>query len=244
MCGFLKLFAVKRIASIDKAHGGYENYSKFLILLNQHGFPVGGFGADFSLGQSMPFSTRLSLIDRIRAGSPSHGWYDFVEIYDPLILTWLRREGIQSADAEDIRQEVMTTVLREILSFQHSGRPGAFRAWLLRITTNRMRRFWRTRRRQAERRNIERVMDELIDEQSDLRRRWEAQHDKYMLEYLLSILSSRFSEKSMAAFRLISLESKPIREVADDLGMTIGAARVAQHRVLKALKKIGQGLID
>ena len=91
---------------------------------------------------------------------------------------------------------------------------------------------------------VGRLADELMDEKSDLRKRWEHEHDKYMLEHLLDILSHRFNKKSIQAFRRISLEELPAKQVANDLEMTLGAARVAQHRVLQALKKIGKGLID
>ena len=39
-------------------------------------------------------------------------------------------------------------------------------------------------------------------------------------------------------------EQQSAEEVATDLGMTLGAARVAQHRVLRALKESGDGLVD
>ena len=73
---------------------------------------------------------------------------------------------------------------------------------------------------------------------------WNAEHDRYVLEVLLSKVSERLSEKSVTVFRRIVLDQEAAEEVAADLGMTLGAARVAQHRVTKALKESGDGLID
>ena len=51
--------------------------------------------------------------------------------------------------ADDVVQEVLTTVVQELPGFRNARQQGAFRAWLRRIAVNRMRTFWRGRRRHA-----------------------------------------------------------------------------------------------
>ena len=58
----------------------------------------------------MPDSTRLSLLTRLRESQSGDSWEEFAQVYDGLILHWLSCNGVQPSDAEDIRQEVMTTV--------------------------------------------------------------------------------------------------------------------------------------
>ena len=48
----------------------------------------------------------------------------------------------------------------------------------------------------------------------------------------------------MTAFRRLVIDEEDAATVAAELEMTVGAARVAQHRVLKALKESGSGLLD
>ena len=43
---------------------------------------------------------------------------------------------LQAADADDLTQQVLTVVVRKLPAFRHSGRPGAFRAWLRAITVS------------------------------------------------------------------------------------------------------------
>lgn len=195
----------------------------------------------------MSEATRITLLDRVRQTQSGDSWDEFVAVYDALILAWLRQQAITDADADDIRQEVMQTVVQEIGRFDHNGRRGAFRNWLRRITANRMRRLWQKRQRRpgdSTGADIGDLANQLEDDASRLTHVWEADHDRFVLNRLLGMLTGRFSQKSLAAFRRLAIGQEDAERVARDLGMTIGAARVAQHRVLRALKELGEGLID
>lgn len=194
-------------------------------------------------------ATRITLLERVRQTQTGDSWAEFASVYDALIFAWLRRQSIGDADALDIRQEVMQTVIQEIGRFDHNGRPGAFRNWLRQITANRMRRLWQQRQRRAATSgsggaDLAALADQLDDDSSRLTHVWDADHDRFVLNRLLGLLAGRFSPKSLAAFRRLAISQEPPDAVAADLGMTIGAARVAQHRVLKALKELGEGLVD
>jgi len=190
--------------------------------------------------------TRITLLNRLRDTTGGSAWAEFAQVYDALILNWLQQQQVQDADAEDVRQEVMATVFKEIEGFEHNGRPGAFRNWLRKITSNRLHRVWQKRDRRGvkDAANLSQLGEELADDTSRLTLIWEKQHNRYVIRHLLGELSKRFSNNSIAAFRRITLEEESAKLVAEDLEMTLGAVRVAQHRVLKALKEIGAGLID
>lgn len=191
--------------------------------------------------------TRITLLERVRTTQTGEAWTEFAAVYDTLIAAWLRQQAIPDADADDIRQEVMQTVVREISQFEHNGRPGAFRAWLRKITANRMRRLWRQRdRRPADHAGVDasELANQLDDDSSRLSHVWDAEHDRFVLNRLLGMLQGRFSPSSLTAFRRIAIGQEDAQQVADDLGMTLGAARVAQHRVLKALKELAEGLVE
>lgn len=189
--------------------------------------------------------TRQSLLERVRNTSAGESWNEFVQIYDGLILNWLRKQGVSYNDAEDVRQEIMAAVCQEIAKFQHNGRKGAFRSWLRIITSNRMQRLWQKRKSEGEVSNqLERLASELEDNSSRLTLTWDQQHDLYLLESFLEQLSERFSQQSIEIFRRVGLKQESAQAVADDLGISIGTVRVAQHRVIQALKKLGQGLLE
>src|SRR5262249_56592076 len=86
--------------------------------------------------------TSLSLLERVKTGSDPD-WDRLVAVYQPLIFNWLRRQGLPHHTAEELTQDVLLVVLRELSTFAHPGRPGAFRGWLRAITANRGRAHWR-----------------------------------------------------------------------------------------------------
>lgn len=189
-------------------------------------------------------NTRLTLLDRVREADTDDSWREFLAVYEGLVFDWLRKQNVSAEDAEDIRQEVMATVFEKIGSFEHNGRAGAFRNWLRKITAHRLRRTWRTQKGQGVTTNLAELAEELADDRSRLTLIWDAAHNRYVVQHLLQTISRRFSETSITAFQRVVLREEPAQQVADSLGMSLGAVRVAQHRVLRALKELGQGLVD
>lgn len=190
--------------------------------------------------------TRLTLLERVRDTTDGESWHEFAQVYDNLVMTWLRAHRVQPHDADDVRQEVLSAVYQQIGTFQHNGNPGAFRNWLRKITSNRLHRLWQKRGSRAAERgpDLSEMADQLADPDSPLAASWDREHNRYVVEFLLDQIADRFSPQSMQVFERIALNEEPAQEVADDLGMTLGAARVAQHRVLKALRELGKGWID
>ena len=80
--------------------------------------------------------TSATLLERLNDRSDSGAWRRLVDLYSPLIKAWLRHHGVSASDAEDLTQDVLGVVVREVARFQHNGRPGAFRTWLRTITIN------------------------------------------------------------------------------------------------------------
>ena len=70
--------------------------------------------------------TSLSLLARVQQSPQADSWHDLVQLYTPLIRSWLIHYQVQDADADDLTQEVLTTVSQEIARFDHNHRTGAF----------------------------------------------------------------------------------------------------------------------
>jgi RNA polymerase sigma-70 factor (ECF subfamily) len=191
--------------------------------------------------------TPISLLERLRLGPNSAAWGRLVELYTPLVRGWLHRYGIQSADADDLLQDVLATLLRELPQFRHDLRRGAFRRWLRNVVINRLRAFWRARKsvlQSPDQADPESVLDRLEDPHSDLSRRWDEEHDRHVVRRLLELLEPEFEPSTWQAFRLFALEGLATQEVAARLNLSINAVRIAKHRVLARFRSEIDGLLD
>ncbi|MEM9826466.1 MAG: RNA polymerase sigma factor [Planctomycetota bacterium] len=192
--------------------------------------------------------TRLSLIDELRSSDPAtDAWREFVEVYESWIARWLERQGVAAADADDIRQEVLMVVLRRISSFEHNGKTGAFRSWLRKITVNRTRRVWQ-RKRQEQRRvspvDLSNLADELADDSSRLTAIWDEEHDRFVVARLFESLRKEFRSDHLQAVRELIVSQEPVEQVSKRFSLSIGAVRVAQHRIFSRLRQRVLQLVD
>ena len=82
--------------------------------------------------------TRTSLLLRVRDPANSEGWSEFVALYEPLLLSYVRHRGMAEHDARDVVQEVFATLVRTMPNFELDRSRGRFRTWLWRVTHNAM----------------------------------------------------------------------------------------------------------
>lgn len=190
--------------------------------------------------------TSISLLDRARADA-GEGWDRLARIYEPLLRGWLARFEVLGADGDDLLQDVLLVVSRELPRFEHSGRTGAFRSWLRTILVHRVRDFWRSRQyRPAPTGGSSWALklEQLVDESSDASREWNLEHDRFVMARLTEQLRPRFEEKTWQAFQRQMFDGQRADVVARELEMPLNSVYVARSRVLAALRREASGLVD
>ena len=191
--------------------------------------------------------TSLSLLDRIRETSDAQSWDRLVALYAPLLKRWVLRYEVQDSDADDVVQDVLTVVTRDLPKFQHNERPGAFRSWLRAILVNRVREFWRSRKYRpvaTGTSSIDERLNELQDETSELSQIWNQEHDQFVLKKLMRSIQSQFEPKTWLAFRRQVVDGQKPEKVAQELQLSVSGVYTAKSRVLSALRRESEGLID
>ena len=190
--------------------------------------------------------TRHSLLFRAQTGQ-EEAWKDLTDLYRPLILSWLNRQGVPARDLEDLSQEVLLSVVKQLPSFQHSGHRGAFRAWLRTIVCRRTADYWRAMDADTQARGgsgATAALQQIADPDSELNRQWDEEHDRYVVHCLLDLVDEEFEPVTLQAFRRLALDGVSGAETAQELGLSVAAVYVAKSRVLARIRQEAEGLID
>jgi RNA polymerase sigma-70 factor (ECF subfamily) len=190
--------------------------------------------------------TSVSLLDRLKvAPADASEWKRFESMYRPLIRCWIGRIPGLGDEIDDVVQDVLMVFIREIPRFDRQ-REGSFRAWLRRVTVNRVRASRRQRGQQpaALGDQTEGVLDRMADSNSDLAKKLDAEHDKHICDALLSAVRPDFNQSTWNAFQQFVVEGRRAADVARELGLTENSVVKAKARVLTRLRQEAGGLLE
>jgi RNA polymerase sigma-70 factor (ECF subfamily) len=191
--------------------------------------------------------TPVSLLERLSHSPQDADWRRLVGIYAPLLRGWLERYWLQPSDGDDLVQDVLAVLVRDLPAFRHSGRPGAFRRWLRTILLHRVQHFLRSRKTQPAARgdaDFRRALDQLAEPDSALSLQWDREHDEHVVARLLEQIRPDFEGPTWQAFQRYALDERPAAAVAEELGLTVNAVCIAKSRVLSRLRVEARGLLE
>jgi RNA polymerase sigma factor (sigma-70 family) len=183
--------------------------------------------------------TNVSLLCRVRDSSDQNAWAEFVELYTPMVFGYLRKSGVQYADAADLAQDVLVSVNQHIGRFEYNPEIGRFRGWLQTITRNKLRTFIQSRKRKATASGDSGVMQMLQQIESDVEsddERWEKQYRTSKMDWAMNRVRPSVQPNTWRAFWATSIEGQKTEVVAKELDMTTGAVYLAKSRVLARIR--------
>lgn len=181
--------------------------------------------------------TQTSLLRRVRDPADRDSWGEFVALYEPLLLSYVRKKGLRDHDAHDVVQAIFISLFRALPTFSLDHGRGRFRTWLWQITSNAVNDFLRKRRR------IDRVEDEKRQQFDEAPTpepdpEWLATHRKRLLEFAMQQVKSQTAPKTWACFELHLLKGKPGSEVAEALELTANTVYVNASRVMGRIRDL------
>lgn len=185
-------------------------------------------------------STKAYVLAQVKDPRNERGWRDFAEIYEPLIYRYARLRRLTHEDAQEIVQECLTLLVQQMPEYEYSHKKGRFKAWLRRITNNRINDMFKKRRpalgtpedfQKAQDR--ERSADDLWEEQ------WQRKHLRYLLRQILN----QVSEKTRRAFELHVVSGWSVEEVSEVLNISADQVYAAKSRITQRLRKRFEDLV-
>src|SRR5438093_186111 len=78
--------------------------------------------------------TRTSLLVRLKDWQDEAGWRDFFDTYWTLIYGVALQSGLNHSEAQDVVQETLIAVAKQMPAFKYDRSLGSFKGWLLNMT--------------------------------------------------------------------------------------------------------------
>lgn len=187
-------------------------------------------------------ATSRSLLAGVRRGD-EEAWHRLVDLYSSHVLSWCRRDGVREEDLPDVFQEVFHTVARKIHLFRKERQSDTFRGWLRTISRHKACDLHRRRvvephavggsDLQHRLGNLPAADAEASVDESD---EGERRQENVLFWQGLEQIRGAFKDSTWRAFWRTAVDGQPPQEVAEELGMSPGAVRVAKSRVLQRLR--------
>jgi RNA polymerase sigma-70 factor (ECF subfamily) len=198
--------------------------------------------------QSPSLATRRSLLSRLKQSNAQESWQEFFNTYWRLIYTAALKAGLIDAEAQDVVQETVLTVVRKIKSFRYDPTVGSFKGWLLTIVRWRIADQFRKRQRQLHSRKVlgqaatdtsqtatlERIPDPA---KINLELLWEEEWERTLFAAALLRVKRQANARHYQMFDLYAMKHWPVQKVAHTLGVTTGQVRLAKHRITALMRR-------
>lgn len=181
--------------------------------------------------------TSVSLLARLHERPrDQHAWSAFVTRYGGLIQRWCRGWGLQESDAQDVTQNVLLELSRQMQLQQYRG-DGRFRGWLRTIAYRAWCDYAKRQRRPgggSGESGVVRVLNS-IEAREDFLTAVERECDRELLEIAMQRVKARVQPHTWEAFRLMTFEGLSGADTAARLQMKTGSVFVAKSRVDRML---------
>lgn len=180
--------------------------------------------------------TRASLLIRLHNPQDERAWQDFLEIYQPAILEMARAKGLQASDAQDVLQDVLSSVVKKVETWDHDESKGSFRGWLATITRNLVIDYFRQRNRRPASLDPQ---DSAIDSahRAPEETQFDLQQRRQLFRWAAQRCRGSFTESTWLAFWRTAVEHQAVADVASELKLTSGAVYIARSRVMAKLRE-------
>jgi RNA polymerase sigma-70 factor (ECF subfamily) len=189
--------------------------------------------------------TRYSLLSRLQNWDDQQSWKTFFDTYWRLIYSIALKSGLTEAEAQDVVQETIICVAKDINKFKRDRKLGSFKGWLRNLTRWRIADQLRKRKPNALGEDAASNGDISVVDLAEipdpagagLESLWEAEWQSNLMEAALERVRRRVKEEHYQIFDLNVIRQWPASKVAKILEVNIAQVYLAKHRVLALLKR-------
>jgi RNA polymerase sigma-70 factor (ECF subfamily) len=192
-----------------------------------------------------PIPTRYTLLSRLENWDDQDSWKDFFDTYWRLIYSVAIKSGLSETEAQDVVQETIISVAKDIHKFKRDRALGSFKGWLRNVTRWRIADQLRKRTRgraeedtkagdEGPRLEVADIADPAGDGAESV---WEEEWQANLLGAALEKIKHIVKEEHYQIFDLYVIKQWPAQKVARALRTNIGLVYLVKYRVSALLKK-------
>jgi RNA polymerase sigma-70 factor (ECF subfamily) len=189
--------------------------------------------------------THLSVVYGAQADD-ADAWEALVRAYSRRVYRWCRQDGLQAADAANVVQDVLRAVATSIGDFRRDRAGDSFRAWLRRITQNKIRDHFRRETRQiahaaggtdAYEQLANYADDEASPAQADDARQ-AAEGAPRLDPAICSQVRNEYSPRDWRLFWRVVVDGQSAAEAGAEFGASANAVRLVKMRILRRFRQL------
>ena len=181
--------------------------------------------------------TRRSLLSRLRAWDDRESWNTFYETYGRLLFRYALKSGLSPTEAEDVVQDTIVSVAKEMPTFRYDPERGSFKGWLHQIVRRRVVDLLRRRPREEPQEAVADALGETIGTAGDWETLWDIEWARHVTTRAIERVKTQVSARQFQIFSLAVLQEQPGPVVCRTLGVNPAMVYLARHRVGRLFRK-------
>jgi RNA polymerase sigma-70 factor (ECF subfamily) len=166
-------------------------------------------------------------------------WQDFFNTYWKLIYGVALRAGLGETEAQDVVQDTVVSVARQMPNFKYDPAVGSFKSWLLLITRRRINDHLRKQYRRikldepapgatSQTGRLERIPDPASVELDSI---WDEEWKRQLFEAAVQRVKARIDARHFQIFDCYVVKEWPVKDVATTFNVSASQVYVIKHRI-------------
>jgi RNA polymerase sigma factor (sigma-70 family) len=190
--------------------------------------------------------TRTTLLSRLRNLDDQESWRDFFDLYWRLIYSTALKAGLSDAEAQDVVQETIIAVAKNMPEFHYDPARGHFKGWLLQVTRRRIVDQLRKRpppgvilqSTSGDETTATPLVEQIPDPTSlNWEAAWEQEWEQSLLDAAIDHVRERVDAAQYQLFDFHVLKHWPASKVARKFGVGLGTVYFAKYKIWRLAQK-------
>ncbi len=182
--------------------------------------------------------TRRTLLSRLKQWDDQKSWQDFFDIYWKLIYSTALRSGLNEAEAQDVVQDTIISVARQMPNFKYDAARGSFKSWLFLIIRRRIADHLRKEYRRVKiqegdaQSSRTALLERLADPGAALTGEiWDEEWKSQLFDAALQRVKRHVDSKQFQIFDCYVLKEWPVKDLVSAFGVSANQVYVIKHRI-------------